>query len=109
MIAALLVALGVAAAPPVQPAPQIDEARKAIAAGRLDQARIMIGRAMASGATGETVDRALADLAFASANYPEAIARYEKLLAVHPDDLAALQNVGIAALHIADVSLAETM
>ena len=86
MIASLLVALSVASARPVQPAPEIGEARKAIAAGRLDQARIMIGRVMASGGSGETVDRALADLAFASGNYPEAIARYHQLLSVHPDD-----------------------
>ena len=109
MIASLLVALSVASARPVQPAPEIGEARKAIAAGRLDQARIMIGRVMASGGSGETVDRALADLAFASGNYPEAIARYHQLLSVHPDDSATLQNVAIAALHIADLSLAETM
>ena len=109
MIAALLVALSVASTPPLQPAPEIGEARKAIAAGRLDQARIMIGQAMASGMTGETVDRALADLAFASGNYPEAIARYNQLLVVRPDDAATLQNVAISALHIADISLAETM
>ena len=50
-----------------QPSSQISlsEAGRAIAAGRLDQAKAMLGVAVAAGAKGEPVDRLLADLAFA--------------------------------------------
>jgi Flp pilus assembly protein TadD len=112
MIAAFLVALSAAAVSPsaqVPSAAQVEEARKAIAAGRLDQARIMIGRAIASGASGDLIDRALADLAFASDKYSEAIVRYQQLLQRHPDDVGLLQDAGIAALYLGDVGTAEAV
>ena len=70
MIASLLIAAAVAAAP-ADPATLSDAAR-AIEAGRLEQARAMIGRAVAAGAGGPSIDRLLADLAFASGKDAEA-------------------------------------
>ena len=50
-------------APPVQP---LSEASYAIKAGRLEQARLMIGNAIKAGAKGTEMDRLIADLAYAS-------------------------------------------
>ena len=57
----LAAALAAAATPPPEP---LSEAAHAIAAGRLDQARLMIGTAVQAGAKGVAIDRLLADLAF---------------------------------------------
>src|SRR5688500_8807243 len=109
---ALLLALaqpGAAAAPPaeaVRQQPQISlaEAGRAIAAGRLDQAKSILGVAIAAGAKGEPVDRLLADLAFARGENEQALALYKALLAGHPDELLLLERAGIAALRLGRVA-----
>jgi Tfp pilus assembly protein PilF len=112
MIPALLIAASVvAAAPPTAPAPapqpiNLSEAVHAIAVGRLDQARIMLAKALAAGVTGPRVDTVLADLAFASGNDAEALARYQQLLKSAPDDARLAECAGIAALRVGDVSTA---
>lgn len=109
MIAPLLILLSAAStAPQVAPPPvtTIAEASKAIAAGRLDQARIMITRAMAAGSKGEAVDRALADLAFASRRDSEAFARYQELLSAHPQDAELLERASISAWRSGNVEAA---
>jgi Flp pilus assembly protein TadD len=109
MIAPLLIFLSVAAtSPPDAPPPvvSIEEASKAIAAGRFDQARIMISRAMSAGAKGELVDRALADLAFSSGRDAEAFARYQQLVTAHPQDSLLLERAAIAALRVGNVEAA---
>ena len=59
--------------PPVaQSQISLADAGQAIAAGRLDQARRILGTALVAGVKGEPVDRLLADLAYASADYPQA-------------------------------------
>src|SRR4051812_16913853 len=121
MIFPILVALGTAAALPAHPstvgsqpdetqsaAPvsppdrsviksQLDEAQRAAAAGRLDQARLMISKAIAAGATQSEASRAIADFAFQSKKYPEALAAYQQLLMVTPTDPTFLERAGIAA------------
>lgn len=105
MITALLMALApvaVAHPPTTRPEVQLEEARHAAAAGRFDQARLMIADAIATGAQPADADRAIADLAFDSENYAEALGVYRKLLAIAPDDSAILERAGMAALQVGD-------
>src|SRR5687768_10531830 len=92
---ALLLALSdpapAAALPAEQSRPEsqisLAEAGRAIAAGRLDQAKTILGVAIAAGAKGEPVDRLLADLSFARGETEQALILYKTLLAGHPDEL----------------------
>lgn len=105
MILHVLIASSVAAASPTAPParmPSLAEAAHAIAVGRLDQARLMIGQAMAAGAKGPQIDRLLADLAFESGDNSEALARYEALLKLAPGDWTVAERAGIAALKLGD-------
>jgi Flp pilus assembly protein TadD len=104
MIGQALIALSVAAATPERAPPALAEAEHAITAGRLEQARLMIGRAVASGVSGTQIDRLLADLAFATGNNEEAQQRYQKLLAADPANSFLAERAGIAALKLGDVA-----
>ncbi len=92
----------VALVPPAERTPQIslEEAGRAISAGRLDQARAILSTAIAAGAKGEPVDRLLADLAMAHGDDVQALAIYRQLLAAHPDEALLLERAGIAALRL---------
>lgn len=104
--------LAAAAAPPATapavplaapaPAAPLAEARHAIDVGRLDQARLMIARAVAAGSKGPAVDRLLADLAFASGHTSEAAGRYAALASADNADLFILERAGLAALRSGD-------
>jgi len=109
----LLVAALAAASPPnvpASPAPapsapavaasSLAEASHALAAGRLDQARTMISAAVTAGATGEQLDRLLADLAFAGGDHVRALAAYATLFAAHPNDSLLAERAGISALRV---------
>jgi len=112
MILALLIALSpVATAQPstLSPEIQLQEARKAAASGRIDQARLMISNAIASGARSADADRAIADLAFDAGNYGQALGVYTKLLALAPNDPTILERAGIAALKTGDVRRADNL
>ena len=111
----LLVAAALAAAtPPNAPAPtaapvaalSLAEASHALNAGRLEQARAMIAAAVAAGATGEPLDRLLADLAFAANDDAKAFASYATLFAAHPDDALLAERAGISALKLGDTARA---
>ena len=106
MIGSALIALSVAAATPKLPAPPLAEAEHAINAGRLEQARLMIGRAVAAGVTGPQVDRLLADFAFASGKNEEAQLRYQRLLAADPTNPVLAERAGISALKVGNVATA---
>jgi Flp pilus assembly protein TadD len=82
------------------PSVSLSEAGRAIAAGRLDQAKQMLGVAVAAGAKGEPVDRLLADLALARGENERALGFYRALLASRPDDPLLLERGGIAALRL---------
>ena len=104
-------------APPASPAPastpdpsiSLAEARHALAAGRLDQARTMIARAVAGGATGEPIDRLIADLAFARHDDAQALNLYRAMLPTRPSDASMAAQAGIAALRIGDIRGATTL
>ena len=102
MIVTLALAAAVATAPPVAPAmPSLAEAAHALQAGRLDQARIMIGKAVAAGAPGQEVGRLVADLAYASGKNEEALSRYQLLLAANVSNSEGIaERAGIAALKL---------
>jgi len=84
MIVGLLVAASVSAhAPPaaaLDPA-IIEDAAHAIDVGRLQEARLLIGRAVAGGATGPALDRVRASFAFASGQYSQALSAFQRLAA----------------------------
>ena len=105
MILGLVISLALADPAPATPAVphsevSLAEAGKAISAGRLDQAKQMLGVAIAAGAKGEPVDRLLADLALARGENSQAYAYYKGLLAAHPNDPLLLERGGIAALRL---------
>lgn len=97
------------AAPLPSPAISLSEAGRAVAAGRLDQAKAMLGVAVAAGARGEPVDRLLADLAFARGENAQALNLYKALLGSHPDDGLLLERGGIAALRLGSVTEATAL
>lgn len=108
LTAAILLALADPVPAPVAPSPIVPpiatpslvEAANAIEQGRLDQARAMLGAAIAVGAKGDPVDRLLADLEFASGNNERALNYYQALLLAHPDEALLLERAGIAALRL---------
>ena len=88
---ALALALADPASAPVaaaQPAAQLSlaEAGRAIAAGRLDQAKAMLSEAVAAGVKGDPVDRLLADLALARGENDKAIADFQKTVELSEGD-----------------------
>ena len=102
-IAAALAAVAPASEPaPPAAAPSLAEASHAIGAGRLEQAREMIAKAIAAGASGAEVDRLLADFAFASGDNAGALAGYAKLFAAHPNNGFLAERAGIAALKLGE-------
>lgn len=92
-------AAATAAAPQGQSAQGLlNGAEHALRVGRLDQAKLMVARAVGAGASGIELDRALADLAYALGRNDEALARYESLLKTSPENQSYLEPAGIAAL-----------
>jgi len=101
MILALLTAASLAAAEPSADQ-SLAEASIALEAGRVEQARLMIGAAVKAGAQGAAIDRLLADLAFATGDYKNALPRYQALLATGVADARMYERAGIAALKLRD-------
>jgi tetratricopeptide (TPR) repeat protein len=108
-LAILALAAGIAAAPVPAPTPPdrpLADAAHAIEVGRLDQARMMIAEAVKAGAHGDTVNRLLADLAFARDQNALALTQYQDLLVRQPHDSQILERAGIAALRLGQVKAA---
>jgi len=94
MIAALAIALALGGATP------LDEAARALAAGRVDQAGEMIAAARKAGGAGEALDRLTADHALASGATSRALDLYLALIGLHPDEALLLERAGLAALRL---------
>lgn len=112
LLPALLLALAEPTAilpPPPLATPSLSEAANAIEQGRLDQARAMLGAAIAVGAKGDPVDRLLADLEYASGNNERALTYYRALLQAHPDEVLLLERGGTAALRLGRVEEATNL
>jgi Flp pilus assembly protein TadD len=88
------------AAPVASPASLIRDADHAITAGRLEEARLLIARAVASGATGPALERVLADLAYRKRNFQEAVNRYNHLAQIGHKDPQLCETGTLAALHL---------
>ena len=95
MFAVLLLGSSLAQSPPLT---SIQEVNRAISTGRTHQARAMIAAAIADGASGDDIERALADIDSASGMCEQAYGRYVLLLGKHPGDASLAENAGLAAL-----------
>ena len=107
-----MISLILAAALAASAAPSPDdlaEAEHAIEAGRLDQARIMIGNAMKAGAKGATVERLIAELAFRSGDFHVALGGYEALLATDPENALYAERAGVSAFRTGKLERAATL
>jgi Flp pilus assembly protein TadD len=112
MILPFLVALSAATATPRDDAAirsQLEEAQRAGAAGRLDQARLMISKAIAAGASEVDADRAIGNVAFDARKFAEALAAFQQVLTVTPKDSRILERAGISAIEIGDRKLASEL
>jgi len=112
MILSLLAASSLAAAAPVpvQPDPSlVKDAARAIDAGRLEEARLLISRAVSAGVSGVPIERLVARLAFASHKYQEALSGYKVLTASPHKDPTDCENGAIAALEIGRTADAEPL
>jgi Flp pilus assembly protein TadD len=107
MIVALAIAASVATSAPTPPT--IAETAHAIAAGRLELARLMLSTLVTDGARGPAIDRLMADLAFASGKYAEAAAAYRQLLVAHPADGELCERAGIAAYKLSNMDEASRL
>lgn len=109
----ILLAAAIAAAPVAAPAPPqvqpLSEAAHAIEAGRLQQARIMIANAVRAGQSGPTVDRLLADLAYANGDYAKALPAYLSALVGNTGDALLYERAGISALRLGKMAQAEPL
>lgn len=92
-----------------EPAPGLGDAVQALHAGRLEQAHLMLDAAINAGASGEEVDRLLAEHAFRSRDWNLAFSRYEKLAALHPNESLTLERAGIAAVHLRKLDRASAL
>ena len=112
MILSLVVAASVAAQPPpATPASPstLKDASHAIEAGRLEEAKLIIGRAIAGGATGAAVERVTADLAFAAGDYPQALAAYQRLSGSPEKQPSDCEKGAISALEIGRITEAKPL
>jgi Flp pilus assembly protein TadD len=103
MIFSLLAASSLAAAAPIPVRPDasiLKDATQAIDAGRLEEAKLLIARAVSDGANGMPVDRLVAKLAFASHRYQEALSEYQRLAASPEKQVSDCEDGAIAALEL---------
>ena len=106
----LLVAAALAAVTPTaRPSPPLAEVSHALAAGRLDQAGTMLATAIGAGASGDAVNRATADLAFAREDWARAAPMYARLSAQRPADALMVERAGLSALQLNDLATAVTL
>jgi Flp pilus assembly protein TadD len=112
MIWPLLLALSATSVPPSTHAADpslIRDASHAIEMGRLQEARLMIARAAGAGVRGPALERLMADLAFASGNFNDALGEYNHLVASGHKDGGVCANGAIAALKMGRVADAKPL
>ena len=102
----MLAWLALAALALATPDQQLLEASRALEAGRLDQAKTMIAKAVALKAPAAAIDRLLAELAFREGRHAEALERFLALLTASPGNSLYAERAAIAALKLGDVARA---
>jgi len=112
MILGLVAAASVAAQP--LPTATVDpsilkDASHAILGGRLEEAKLIIARAVAAGVTGPPVERVTADLAFASGDYSQALGIYQRLVASSAKQAGDCTKGAISALEVGRVTEAKPL
>ena len=103
MIGILLVAASISAQPPPPAtayADILEDAAHAIDVGRFEEGRLLVARAVASGARGSEVDRLNANLAFASGQYAQALSAYQRLAASPTRKPSDCEKGAISALKL---------
>ena len=91
----------VPAAAALAPDPTIlKDAAHAIDAGRLEEAKLIIARAVTAGFRGAPIERLTADLAFASGNYLQAWSQYNHLAGLPDTQEGDCEKGAIAALEL---------
>jgi Flp pilus assembly protein TadD len=76
------------------------DASHAIDVGRLEEAKLLIARAVAAGFTGAPIERLTADLNFASGNYVPALSVYQHLAASSAKQPSDCEKGAISALEV---------
>jgi Flp pilus assembly protein TadD len=112
MIFIFVIAASVAVQAPPAARPDgsiLADASHAIKAGRLEEAKLIIARAIAQGFTGASIERLTADLAFASGNYPQALVGYQHLVRSSEKEDRDCDRGAIAALEIGRVEDAKPL
>jgi Flp pilus assembly protein TadD len=112
LLAASSLAAGTPAAAPARATTDpliLKEASRAIDAGRLQEAKLMIGRAVAAGIGGIPIERLIADLAFASHRYEEALSAYKRLAASPAKRPSDCENGAVAALELGRITDAKPL
>ncbi|MEO5774039.1 MAG: hypothetical protein ABIQ32_07975 [Sphingomicrobium sp.] len=105
ILSSLLISVAAAAN---QPAPSdYSQISRAIAAGRLDQARAMVLAAVEGGASGDPLEHVLADLDDASGHCERAGPRYAELRKRHAADAQLAEQSAISALKCGNLAEAE--
>jgi Flp pilus assembly protein TadD len=112
MILAMLAAVSAA----TQPLPStpvgvsvFKDASHAIDAGRLEEAKLLIARAVAAGFSGPPIERLNADLDFASGRYSDALAAYQHLVGSSAKRPSDCEKGAIAALQVGRVTDAKPL
>jgi Flp pilus assembly protein TadD len=85
------------------------DASLALAAGRIEEAKLIIARAVSRGAQGPAIDRLTADLAFASGNYAEAVAIYKHLSRSPNKEDGDCEKGALSALRIGNIEDAKPL
>jgi Flp pilus assembly protein TadD len=113
MISLLLLAIAAQTASPAKAKlndqPLLEDAAKALQAGRIDQARLMVARILAQGVVGPEIDRLLGDIAYSSGDYAHALARYRLLASGPHPDRAICERAGVAAIKVGNITEASHM
>ena len=103
----MILSLIAAASAATQPLPStpvgvsvFKDASHAIEAGRLEEAKLLIARAVAAGFTGPPVQRLTADLDFASGRYADALAVYQRLAGSSAKRASDCEKGAVSALEV---------